>query len=88
MRQPRGVDATSEKDACRVYGIDTFPTLVAFPLHPMPIEIRKKAINIIGTRGVAVPFLSIVPQQCFVLERVRLLEALRSTDLKQEWRGC
>jgi len=37
--------------------------LVSFPLHPITIQIREQAVEIVGSSRVTVPFGGVVPQQ-------------------------
>ena len=54
-----GEKAQGEQTHC-VDGVNTFPALVPLPFHPVSVEISKEPVNIIGTRGVPIPFPSVV----------------------------
>lgn len=40
--------------------IDAFATFVSFSLHPMPIEIREQAVDVVCAYRVAIPLASII----------------------------
>lgn len=64
----------------RVDRINPFSALIALPFNPVSIEIREQPIDIVRAGRVTIPFCSIVAQECFILERVRLLGQIASMD--------
>jgi hypothetical protein len=56
-----------------IHGVDAFASLISLSLDPMAVEVREQSVDIVSTSSVAVPFLRVVPQECFVLETVRFL---------------
>ena len=49
----------------------------------MPIEVGEQTVDVVSASRVAIPFPGVVPQQSFVLQRVRFLkvaQALGSMD--------
>jgi hypothetical protein len=65
----------SRRKAYGVHRINPFSPLISFSLHPVAIEVSKEAVDIIGARGIAVPFAGIVPQKCFILKGVGFLKS-------------
>jgi len=61
-------DRRKQKITNRIHGIYRLPTLIAFPLYPMPIEVREKSVDVVGTRGVSLPFRGVVPEECLVFK--------------------
>jgi hypothetical protein len=59
-----------------VNGINPFPALVSLTLHPVPIKIRKKPIDVVRASRIAIPLSSVITQKRLVLEGVRLLDKI------------
>ena len=73
----------SRIDTNRVHGVDAFSALIALPLYPVPVKIGEQTVDVVSASRVAIPFPGVVPQQSFVLQRVRFLkvaQALGSMD--------
>ena len=69
-----GATKLKRRETHSVYGIDALPALVAFPLNPMPVEVSEETVDVVCASRVPIPLLCIVPQQRFILQRVRMLE--------------
>jgi hypothetical protein len=57
-----------------VYTEYPFSPLVSFSLHPMAIRICEETIDVICASCVLILLASIVAKECFILERVGLLD--------------
>ena len=69
-----GKTILDDRAAYSVYWIDALPAFVALAFYPMPVEVSEKTIDVICAGRVSIPLLCIVPQQRFILQRVRMLE--------------
>ena len=66
--------ALDDREAYSVYWIDALPAFVALTLYPMPVEVSEETVDVVCASRVPIPLLCIVPQQRFILQRVRMLE--------------
>jgi hypothetical protein len=59
-----------------VHWINPLSAFVSLTLHPMPVKIGEKTINVVRSGRVAIPFLGVITQKRLVLKGIRLLEEI------------
>lgn len=60
--------------AHRVDRIDFLSSFIPLSLHPMPVKICEKTIDVIGACRISVPFTGIITKENFILHTLGILK--------------
>ena len=71
--QSQIMQSDNTRIANRVHGVNAFSPFVSLSLNPVAVEICEQSIDIVSSCSVSIPLLSVVAEECLILQGVRIL---------------